>query len=58
VPAYLDATKAKIAEYNDAGNDNLPVPATYIIGKDGKIAFVHYDPDYKKRFDIKEVIAM
>lgn len=58
VLAYLDATKAKIAEYNDVGNDNLPVPATYIIGKDGKIAFVHYDPDYKKRFDIKEIIAM
>ncbi|MCB0472561.1 MAG: AhpC/TSA family protein [Flavobacteriaceae bacterium] len=58
VPAYFNATRKVIAEYNEAYNNVLPVPATYIIGKDGKIAFVHYDPDYTKRFDIEKLLAM
>jgi len=27
----------------------LPVPAVYIVGKDGRIEFVHWKPDYKVR---------
>jgi peroxiredoxin len=34
----------------------LPVPATYIIGRDGKIKWVHFNPDYKKRSTIKEIL--
>lgn len=43
---------------NANGNkDNiLPVPATYIIGKDGIIKFVFFDKDYKKRATVKEII--
>ncbi len=35
----------------------LPVPATYLIGKDGLIKYVHFDPDYRKRSDPGEVLA-
>lgn len=35
----------------------MPVPATYLIGQDMRIKYVHYDPDYKERSDIKEVLA-
>ena len=40
------------------GNDDqlLPVPATYIIGKDGKVKFVQYDPDYKNRSNAKDIL--
>lgn len=31
----------------------LPVPATYIIGQDGKIRFAYFDQDYKKRPSVK-----
>ncbi len=31
----------------------LPVPATYIIDKSGKIKFVFFDKDYKKRPSVK-----
>ena len=34
----------------------LPVPATYIIGSDGKISYVHFDTDYKKRATVTEII--
>ncbi|MDX2062498.1 MAG: peroxiredoxin-like family protein [Bacteroidia bacterium] len=48
------ATKYKgygldFAALNGANGSSLPVPATYVIGKDGKVAFVHFDPDFKNR---------
>lgn len=40
------------------GNETstLPVPATYIIDKNGTIKFVHFDKDYKKRASVKEMM--
>ena len=56
VTSYYGFTKSKIAKYNEADNNTLPVPATYIIGKDGKISYVHYNPDYSKRANIEDII--
>lgn len=42
---------------NGAKDQALPVPATYIIGKDGKITFVHYEEDYKKRASLKDILS-
>lgn len=36
---------------------SLPVPATYVIGRDGKVLFVHYDKNYKKRSSAREILA-
>jgi len=58
VKSYYDYTRNKVEKYNQADNNTLPVPATYIIGKDGKIAFVHYDPDYTNRKDLQEILSM
>ena len=40
------------------GNEDniLPVPATFIIGKDGKIVYIQYDPNYKKRSTVAEIL--
>jgi peroxiredoxin len=35
----------------------LPVPATYIINKAGKIKYVFFDKDYKKRPSVKNLAA-
>ena len=35
----------------------LPVPATYIIDKSGKIKYVFFDKDYKKRPSVKNLAA-
>lgn len=35
----------------------LPVPAVYVIGRDGVVKFVHADPDYKARLAPAEVLA-
>lgn len=36
----------------------LPVPAVFVIGTDGKIRFEHVDPDYKSRLDPEVLLAM
>ena len=35
----------------------LPVPATYVITKEGTILYRHFDADYKKRPSVKEIIS-
>lgn len=35
----------------------LPVPAVYIVGKDGHIAFAHWDPNYKVRLSAAELLT-
>jgi peroxiredoxin len=41
---------------NGANGANLPVPATYIIGKDGKIKYTFFNADYSKRPSVKEIL--
>lgn len=36
---------------------NLPVPAVFVINKEGLIIFRHFDKDYTKRAKISEVLA-
>lgn len=38
------------------GDWMLPVPATYVIGKNGKVEFVHFDENYQKRAEIKDIL--
>lgn len=42
---------------NGATEAVLPVPATYIIGQDGKIKYAHFNPDFRRRVSVKEVAA-
>ena len=56
VTNYYDKVYELVNEYNGPDNAVLPVPATYLIGKDGLIEYVQYDPDYKKRSDISELL--
>lgn len=41
------------------GNDRwvLPVPATYVVGVDGRIVQAHVDVDYRQRAEPQEVLA-
>jgi peroxiredoxin len=41
---------------NGSNGANLPVPATYIIGTNGKIKYVFFDADYKKRPSVKDIL--
>lgn len=58
VTSYFGFTQKKIAAYNTENNNTLPVPATYLIDSEGKIEYVHYNPDYHERSDFNEIIKM
>jgi peroxiredoxin len=39
------------------GGWSLPIPATYVIGRDARILLAHVDPDYRERLDPESVLA-
>lgn len=49
----LSATSVDIAENNLHSPAHLPVPATYIINRQGIITAVQFDPDYRNRASVK-----
>jgi len=48
--------KIDFKEVNGANGANLPVPAVYVIGKDGKIKYRYYNPDYTQRPAVAEIL--
>jgi peroxiredoxin len=47
-----------LSEYNgmEAGDDSLPLAATYIIGKDGIIQWAYLNADYRKRAEPADIV--
>ena len=43
---------------NGNGVWELPVPATYVIDQDGRVAFAHIDADYRERAEPDQVISV
>jgi peroxiredoxin len=41
------------------GNESwmLPIPATFVVGRDGKVKSRFVDPDYRKRMAVGELLA-
>lgn len=55
---YLDNWKTDLVSWNGEGGWSLPVPATFVIGKDARVQFAHVDPDFRERSDPDEVLAV
>lgn len=53
---YNVALGAKLKETHSDDSERLPIPATFIIGQNGKILWRHFDPDYKERASVKEIL--
>jgi len=47
---------ANLKEAHSDDSQRLPIPATYIIDRGGKIAWRQFDPNYKKRSSVKDII--
>jgi peroxiredoxin len=43
--------------HNGDGRWSLPVPATYVLDRDGRIALAFVDPDYRRRLEPAAAIA-
>ncbi len=46
-----------IAPYQGNGHWMLPIPATFIIGRDGLVKARFIDPDYRRRMDTDAILA-
>jgi len=53
---YMTKIGRMLPQYQ--GNDSwmLPIPATFVVGKDGRIKSRFVDPDYRKRMAIEDLI--
>jgi len=47
-----------LPEKNSADDWRLPIPATFVIGQDGRLAFVDIDADYRNRAEPSEILAV
>jgi peroxiredoxin len=43
--------------HNGDSEWSLPMPATYVVERGGRIAYAHVDPDYRRRAEPAEVLA-
>ncbi len=55
---YNTFVAAKLKQTHSDNSQQLPIPATYIIGQDGKIKWRQFDPNYKNRSTAKEIIEV
>jgi peroxiredoxin len=53
----LSGYSINIAENNGRDTAKLPVPATYIINKEGIIVAVQFDPDFRNRASVKWMLG-
>lgn len=56
VKAYFRKAGLDLPLRNADGRWSLPMPATYVVGSDGRIVLAHVDPDYRKRLEPTAVI--
>jgi peroxiredoxin len=53
----MEAGGFDIAPYQGNETWMLPIPATFIVGRDGLVKARYIDPDYRKRMDLDELLA-
>jgi len=53
----ISALGRDIPNYQGNASWMLPIPATFVVGKDGKVKARFVDPDYRKRMAIEGMIA-
>lgn len=46
-----------ITPFNDSDAWTLPIPATFVIGRDGLVKARFIDPDYRKRMNVDEILS-
>jgi peroxiredoxin len=56
VPLKHKEYSALNAKHIGSKDDMIPVPATFLINKEGKIIWMHYNPDYRRRPDLNKIL--
>lgn len=53
---YNEKLGADLLHSQSDESERLPIPATFIINRNGVIVWRHFDPDYRKRSSIEDVV--
>jgi len=54
---YNALLRARLAEASGDQSEQLPVPATYLIGTDGTVLWRHFDQDYRLRSSVAAILS-
>ena len=54
---YNTVLNAKLKETHSDGSQRLPIPATYLVDRGGRIAWRQFDPDYKNRSNVADILG-
>ena len=57
VRSYFERVGNDLAAANGDDRWELPIPATYVVGRDGVVCSAYVDPDYRRRLDPHELVA-
>lgn len=55
---YNKVLMANLKKTQSDESQRLPVPATYIINREGIVVWKHFNPDYKKRSTVYEIMQV
>jgi peroxiredoxin len=53
---FKNYTGETVESMNAANKSKLPVPATFVIGQDKKVKYVHFNYDYSKRASVQDIL--
>jgi len=53
---YIKSLNRSLPDYQGNSSWMLPIPATFVVGRDGRIKARFVDPDYRKRMTVEELI--
>lgn len=56
IDAYNNRLEANLENAHSDNSQRIPVPATFIIDQKGKVAWRHFDRDYKERASAEEIM--
>jgi peroxiredoxin len=61
LPDYLQEAYEQLGHpipmFNGAGQQKLPIPATFVVDRDGIVRFAYANPDYTHRADPDDIVA-
>lgn len=54
---HMETFKKDISKVNADGSWNLPLPATFVLDRDGVVRARHVDPEYTRRMEPSAIVA-
>ncbi len=46
-----------VPRFQNSSSWFVPIPATFVVGRDGRIVARYVDPDFRKRMDVEDILA-